>query len=132
MPWEKSFDRSEALEKAMMVFWQKGYKKTSVADIVAATGASRYGLYDEFGDKHALYLAALDHYEKNPVAWMLGDLDNLYLTLRDRQYSLGRKLNAIRRFLTPSPFKTKHEVYRWSDPAPAWYELKQYLRDILK
>lgn len=75
MPWEKAFDRGEALEKAMMVFWRNGYEKTSVADIVAATGASRYGLYDEFGDKHALYLAALDHYEKNPITWLLGDLE---------------------------------------------------------
>ncbi len=66
------------------------------------------------------------------LRWMLGDLDNLYLSLRDKRYSFGRKLNAIRHFLTPSPFKTKHEVYRWSDPAPAWYELKQYLQDILK
>ena len=59
----------------MMVFWRNGYEKTSVADIVAATGASRYGLYDEFGDKHALYLAALDYYENNPIAWLLGDLE---------------------------------------------------------
>ena len=66
------------------------------------------------------------------LRWMLGDLDNLYLTLRDKQYSFRRKLNAIRRFLTPSPFKTRHEVFRWGDPAPAWHELKQYLRDILK
>jgi predicted ATP-grasp superfamily ATP-dependent carboligase len=66
------------------------------------------------------------------LRWMLGDVDNLYLTLRDSRYSFGAKLNALRRFLTPSPFKTRHEVGRWSDPAPAWYELKQYLRDILE
>ncbi len=59
----------------MMVFWRQGYENTSVADIVAATGASRYGLYDEFGDKQALYLAALAHYEKSPIAWLLGDLE---------------------------------------------------------
>ena len=75
MPWEKAFDRNEALEKATMVFWRNGYANTSMADIVAATGASRYGLYDEFGDKHALYLAALGHYEANPIAWLLGDLE---------------------------------------------------------
>ena len=66
------------------------------------------------------------------LRWVLGDLDNLYLTLRDSQYSFVTKLNAIRHFLTPSPFNTRHEVNRWSDPAPAWYELKQYLLDILR
>lgn len=65
------------------------------------------------------------------LRWMLGDLDNLYLTLRDRRYSIGTKLNAVRCFLTPSPFKTRHEVDRWSDPGPAWHEIKQYLRDLL-
>jgi len=65
------------------------------------------------------------------LRWMLGDIDNLYLTLRDSRYSLTTKLNAVRLFLTPSPFKTRHEVNRLNDIAPAWYELKQYLRDIL-
>jgi predicted ATP-grasp superfamily ATP-dependent carboligase len=65
------------------------------------------------------------------LRWLLGDLDSLYLTLRDKQYSKTTKLNTILQFLTPSPFKTRHEVNRWSDPAPAWYEIKQYLRDIL-
>jgi len=66
------------------------------------------------------------------LRWLLGDLDNLYLTLRDGQHSFTAKLNAIRQFLTPSLFKTRHEVNRWSDPAPAWFEIKQYLRDLLK
>lgn len=66
------------------------------------------------------------------LRWMLGDVDSLYLTLRDSRYSLVTKLNAIRCFFTPSPFKTRHEIDRWSDPAPAWYEIKQYLRDIIR
>lgn len=75
MPWEKAFDREEALEKAMMLFWRNGYENTSMADLVEATGASRYGLYDEFGDKHALYLAALAYYDRNPITYLLGDLE---------------------------------------------------------
>ena len=66
------------------------------------------------------------------LRWMLGDIDSLYLTLRDSRYSLTTKLNAICCFFTPSPFKTRHEIGRWSDPAPAWYEIKQYLRDIIR
>jgi hypothetical protein len=43
----REFDPKEALEKAMMVFWQKGYVDTSIDDLVDATGVSRYGLYAE-------------------------------------------------------------------------------------
>lgn len=76
MPWEKSFDRTKTLETSMRVFWTKGYERTSYADIVKATNASRYGLYDEFGDKHDMYLAALDQYRDGPVTWLLGDLEH--------------------------------------------------------
>ncbi len=65
------------------------------------------------------------------LRWLLGDLDNLYLTLRDESYSFRTKLGALGHFITPSPFRTRHEVNRWSDPGPAWYEVKQYLRDIV-
>lgn len=65
------------------------------------------------------------------LRWLLGDLDSLYLTLRDSQYSMATKIKAILHFLTPTPFKLRHEVDRWSDPGPAWYEVKQYIRDIL-
>lgn len=75
MPWEKSFDRNEALDTAMRVFWAKGFERTSYADVVTATKASRYGLYDEFGDKHAMYLEALDHYRDGPVTSLLVNLD---------------------------------------------------------
>jgi len=65
------------------------------------------------------------------LRWLLGDLDNLYLTFRDKGYSFGTKLGALGHFITPSPFRTRHEIDRWSDPKPAWHELKQYLQDIL-
>ena len=63
----REFDPKEALEKAMLVFWQKGYADTSIDDLVVATGVSRYGLYGEFGSKHGLFLASLDHYQDTAV-----------------------------------------------------------------
>ena len=65
------------------------------------------------------------------VRWLLGDLDNLYLTLRDSQSSIAQKMNAVRAFLTPSLQNRRHEIDRWSDLKPAWFEIKQYLKDIL-
>jgi predicted ATP-grasp superfamily ATP-dependent carboligase len=65
------------------------------------------------------------------LRWLLGDLDNLYLTLRDKHCSLRSKLFAVSRFITPAPIITRHEVNRWEDLGPAWYEIKTYMKDIL-
>lgn len=96
MPWEKSFDRRKALEASMRVFWAKGYERTSYADIVKATKASRYGLYDEFGDKHDMYLAALDQYRDGPVNWLIGDLDRPDAGLTQLRSYFARMVDAFR------------------------------------
>lgn len=60
----KEFDRDQALHKAMEVFWARGYEAASVRDLVEHMGINRQSLYDTFGDKHALYLQALDRYRE--------------------------------------------------------------------
>src|SRR5712692_1194030 len=60
----KEFDRDEALHKAMEVFWSRGYEAASIEDLVKHMGINRQSLYDTFGDKHALYLQALDRYHE--------------------------------------------------------------------
>jgi TetR/AcrR family transcriptional repressor of nem operon len=55
----KEFDVDEALEQAMHLFWERGYEATAMSDLVAHLGVSRQSLYDTFGDKHEIYLAAL-------------------------------------------------------------------------
>lgn len=60
----KEFDRDEALHRAMEVFWARGYEATSVGDLVEHMGINRQSLYDTFGDKHSLYLQALDRYRE--------------------------------------------------------------------
>jgi TetR/AcrR family transcriptional repressor of nem operon len=56
------FDPDAALDAALGAFTARGYEATSVQDLVEATGLSRSSLYAAFGDKHGLYLAALDRY----------------------------------------------------------------------
>jgi AcrR family transcriptional regulator len=56
----RSFDPDEVLDRARAVFWNLGYAATSLDDLAAATGLNRPSLYAAFGDKHALYMAALD------------------------------------------------------------------------
>jgi TetR/AcrR family transcriptional repressor of nem operon len=60
----KEFDREETLHKAMEVFWSRGYEAASIQDLVKHMGINRQSLYDTFGDKHALYLLALDRYRE--------------------------------------------------------------------
>ena len=58
----REFDESDAIERALGVFWRRGYDGTSIADLVAATGLQRQSLYNAFTDKQGLFRAALTHY----------------------------------------------------------------------
>jgi TetR/AcrR family transcriptional repressor of nem operon len=64
----KEFDESEALARAMEVFWSQGYEATSVQDLLDAMGINRASMYATFGDKHALFVAAIDHYGRTETA----------------------------------------------------------------
>lgn len=66
------------------------------------------------------------------LRWLLGDLDSLYLCLRDRtHFTAPQKGRRLLEFMTPHLLATRHEVDRWDDWGPAWHELKAYLRAIL-
>ncbi|KAA8482785.1 TetR family transcriptional regulator [Arcticibacter tournemirensis] len=59
----KDFDEKKVLDKAINLFWLKGYNGTSMQDLVEELGISRSSLYDTYGDKHTLYLKALESYQ---------------------------------------------------------------------
>ena len=80
---EREFDRNEVLKKAMSLFWKKGYYDTSVQDLVEHTHVARSGLYGEFGDKHSLFLKALDHYHRQVSEGILGNLNHPDAALRE-------------------------------------------------
>ena len=64
MAGKKAFDETEVLDKAMNLFWKKGYNATSAQDLVDGLGISRSSLYDTYGDKHSLFVKALLQYRK--------------------------------------------------------------------
>ena len=64
----RSFDTEAAVERAMGVFWSRGYHGTALPDLLRATKLSRGSLYAAFGDKHALFLRALDRYIADALA----------------------------------------------------------------
>lgn len=60
----KEFDEDAVLLKAMDLFWEQGYEKTSMSDLVEHMGIHKRSLYDTFGDKHSLYMKALQRYDQ--------------------------------------------------------------------
>ena len=66
----REFDTTEALSQAMQVFWSKGFKATSLNDLLDAMGLSKSSFYDTFGSKHEVFLETIEHYKKTMTAQM--------------------------------------------------------------
>lgn len=58
----KQFDEDQAVDRALELFWRRGYEGTSVRDLMDSTGLGQGSLYGTFGDKHGLFLRTLDRY----------------------------------------------------------------------
>lgn len=82
----REFERDVVLDRAMQVFWTRGYAATSIQHLVDRMGIQRGSLYDTFGDKRALFFAAIDRYDQMVTAKLLAALDE------------PRGKDAIRRF----------------------------------
>lgn len=92
----KEFERDVVLDRAMRVFWSRGYEATSIQALVDRMGIQRGSLYGTFGDKRALFFAAIDRYDRVVSAKLLAALD---------EPASGKE--AIRRF-----FRLKVELAR--------------------
>jgi AcrR family transcriptional regulator len=64
------FDMDDALEKALQVFWKKGYEGASIAELTAALGINKPSLYAAFGNKEELFKKVLTRYASGPVAFV--------------------------------------------------------------
>jgi AcrR family transcriptional regulator len=65
----REFDADQALDRALEVFWRKGYEGASLAELTEAMGINRPSLYAAFGNKEALFRKALDRYADGPAAY---------------------------------------------------------------
>ncbi len=68
----REFDTTEALGKAMDVFWTKGYEATTLSDLLEAMGLSKSSFYDTFGSKHEVFLDSIEHYKQTMTAQITG------------------------------------------------------------
>ncbi|MDE2567038.1 MAG: TetR/AcrR family transcriptional regulator [Burkholderiales bacterium] len=62
-----SFDREQAVDRALRLFWAQGYEGTTLSDLTAALGVAPSSIYAAFGDKQGLFLAAVERYLAGPV-----------------------------------------------------------------
>lgn len=69
------FDREKVLQKAMQLFWEKGYASTSLEDLVNTMGINRFSIYNSFGDKKNLFTAVLGYYQQTVFNELLKPLD---------------------------------------------------------
>jgi TetR/AcrR family transcriptional repressor of nem operon len=77
MPRPREFEPEEVLDSAMRQFWERGYRATSVDDLVRATGVKPGSLYTAFpGGKRALFLGSLERYSRLVVPQKLGELED--------------------------------------------------------
>ncbi len=97
----KSFDRSVALNRAMKLFWERGYIGTSFDDLIDAMGISPSSFYNTFGSKERLYQEAAEAYASQSREWFVAELDAATDTR-----------TAFRRMLT----KGAHEITRDDQP----------------
>jgi len=65
----RQFDADEALERALEVFWERGYEGATLPELTAAMGVNRPSLYAAFGNKEELFRKALDHYQNGPQSF---------------------------------------------------------------
>ena len=72
----KAFNEEDVLDKAVAVFWAKGYEATSMQDLVEAMGIQRGSLYATFGSKQQLFLQSLERYGKVVVKQFLDILES--------------------------------------------------------
>jgi TetR/AcrR family transcriptional repressor of nem operon len=73
---QREFDEDQALDAAMQLFWEKGYKATSLSDLTAKMSIQRPSIYAAFGDKKSLYEAALRKYTKLHASELRTKLQN--------------------------------------------------------
>ena len=71
----RQFQEEAALEKAMLLFWEKGYEATSLSELTEVMGLSRSSFYDTFGSKKALFISALNRYQANKHGQIIAILE---------------------------------------------------------
>lgn len=66
----RQFDADEALDRALAVFWLRGYEGATLPELTRAMGINRPSLYAAFGNKEQLFRKAIERYQTGPMAFL--------------------------------------------------------------
>jgi AcrR family transcriptional regulator len=122
-PW--SFDREQALHQAMETFWARGYDGTSVADLTDTLGIAPPSLYKAFGDKRALFRAAVDMY----YAYFIDYLDTALDDAPTAHDAISAVLHGVAEFYS-RPGQPRGCLVNTSPPPAGDAETWAYLRGL--
>ena len=119
---QREFDEEKALDEALLLFWEKGYRATTLSDLTAKMGIQRPSLYSAFGDKEELFEAALRKYTTQHAAHIRTKLQNnlsvkeafhtLFAELVEEEYGHGPSKGCfcINTIVELAPHEEKFEI----------------------
>jgi AcrR family transcriptional regulator len=127
-----AFDRTEVLDVVMRLFWREGYAAASMPDISTATGLSTSSLYNTFGSKMDLLVAALAHYHRTVLdGFMLGPMARGERGLADVDAFLDRLQSAVE-LTAPRGCLAVNTISEFRDPPPPVAEHTTRYRELLR
>lgn len=74
MAHQKDLQNQETVNPCMLLFWEQGYYKTSIDELVKVSGLNRAAIYNQFGNKDAFFKAMLEQYEKEVISHITAPL----------------------------------------------------------
>ncbi|MGM0546539.1 MAG: TetR/AcrR family transcriptional regulator [Bacteroidota bacterium] len=102
MPRKKEYDPNEALQKAMYVFWQNGYRSTSIRMLEKELGINQFSIYSSFESKHNLFVEVLKQYREHMREGIVQILINSKGNLEDIEHFYKAFVEAVQDGETPN------------------------------
>ncbi|MGL4269364.1 MAG: TetR/AcrR family transcriptional regulator [Plesiomonas sp.] len=128
------FDREAVLEQAMEIFRAHGYSKTTMQQLVAATGLHPGSIYAAFGNKRGLFMAAIEHYVAGRSHFrqaMLSEGRSPLIALhRYLEYVAGEMVQGVC-LVTRSLLELGEDEALLAQLAQIYRNMEQDLRDVL-
>ena len=91
----KEFDEQQALARAVLIFWTRGFEGTSMRDLEEGMGIKRQSLYNAFHNKQALYERVLAHYHQTVIVPNLAPLYTSEAPLKAIEAYFRARIDAV-------------------------------------
>jgi AcrR family transcriptional regulator len=129
----REFDRDQAIQAAMLLFWRKGFFATSMTDLCDAMGIRSPSLYAAFGSKESLYVEAVQHYSRTVLPSAFGCLEGSGPARRRVENFLFAAAKGLRKSAkTPGGCMVTLSILDEDAPAAVMSALKKARRESLE